>query len=268
MRYVVVFFLLCLFFNSELRAQKIENVRASSTDEKVTIVYEITGAKDGQKFKIRLYGSHDNYTTPLSFVSGDVGQGNELSAGSKRVEWDPKAELKEFDGEITFEVRAEIIISPVIKTPDVAPVQNATNVEKSEVIKILAPSITSKQKRGKYVQILWQGIQPSQLVKLELLKGGQTVTSIGEVSYKNDFPWQIPKGTKTGKDYQVKLTANNVSVVSDNFTIKPKVPFILKALPVVVVGGVVAVLAGGSGGGGGGGVKPDPSLPSPPSVPE
>jgi hypothetical protein len=267
MRYLIVFVLLCLFFNVDLRAQQIENVKASSTDEKVIIVYEITGAKEGQKFKIRLYGSHDNYTTPLNFVSGDVGQGNELSPGSKRVEWDPKAELKTFDGEITFEVRAEIIAPSVVKATEVGPAQNANDLGKSDVIKILAPAVSTQYKRGKFVQIRWQGIQPSQLVKLELLKTGRKVAAIGEVSYKSDFEWKIPKGTKKGKDYQVILTTNDGHVTSDNFQIKPKVPFILKALPVVVVGGVVAILLSGSSGGGGG-TKQDPSLPSPPSVPE
>jgi hypothetical protein len=261
MRSLIVFVLLCLFFSVELRAQQIENVKASSTDEKVIIIYEITGAKEGQKFKIRLYGSHDNYTTPLSFVSGDVGQGNELSPGSKRVEWDPKAELKAFDGEITFEVRAEIV-PPVVNTSDV-PVQNATNVGKSNAVKILAPMVSTQYKRGKYIQIRWQGVQPSQLVKLELLKNGRKVASIGEISYKSDFPWRIPKGTKGGKDYQVILTTNDSYVTSDNFEIRPRVPFILKALPVVVVGGLVAILVSG-----GGGAKQNPSLPSPPSVPE
>jgi hypothetical protein len=248
MRHLYKSILLIFLAQSCLIAQRIENVKAVASNDKVVVTYDIAEAVDGQKFKVRLYGSHDNFSSPLVMVSGDVGQNAELLAGiNKRIEWNAKSELKDYNGDITFEVRADII---------------------SAAVRIIGPSLGAKFKRGKNLEIEWKGIGSSQIVKLELLKGGYPLTQIGETSNRSNYTYTIPKGSKKGKDYQVRLTSNNATVISDIFTIKSRTPFIVKVLPVLVAGGVAAAVLGGGGTEDKGPTTPTgSSLPEPPGVP-
>src|SRR6266850_4032298 len=82
-------------------SQSIENVKASFRDGKVTVVYDLTGGKPNQKYSLQLFGSHNNFNSPLTQVSGDVGQ-NIGSGKEKKIEWNAKLELDEFKGNIAF----------------------------------------------------------------------------------------------------------------------------------------------------------------------
>jgi hypothetical protein len=244
MRYPLRFIALFLFAHTFVYAQRIDNVKAAVAGDKVVITYDINDAADGQKFKVRLYGSHDNFNNPLAQVSGDVGGSSELFPGlGKRIEWNAKSELKEFDGDITFEVRADVI----------------------SMVRFVGPSLGTKVKRGKNVDISWKGIGSSQVVKLELLKGGYTISGIGETSNRSTYSWTIPKSAIKGKDYQIKLTTSNTTITSDVFTVKSRTPFIVKVLPFLVAGGVAAVLLA-PGDEGGENIEPQNNdLPEPPS---
>jgi hypothetical protein len=218
-------------------AQRIENIKAEvlSDGERVVITYDITGANSGQKFKISLYGSHDNYANPLSMVNGDVGRDREIAAGNgKRIEWYAKNELREFSGDITFEVRAEMSASIYIETP----------------------SVGAKFKKGKTLDINWKGGTSSESVRLELLKGGAVVAQIASISNNQRYSWTIPTSIEKGKDYQVRLTADSGTSLSGDFGISSKMPLYVKLIPLVVVGGVAAILL----------TRPDPEkdLPAPP----
>jgi hypothetical protein len=220
-----------------VHAQRIENVRASTVDDKIIVTYDINGASEGQKFKSQLFSSHNNFSSPLIHVAGDVGLGNELLAGNtKRIEWNVKSEITDYTGDVTFEVRAEVIAAPLLLT---------------------SPQLSAKFKRGKILNINWKGGMPSENVRLELLKGGSTVSPITQLSNVGNYSWSIPKKTKKGSDYQIKLTSDRQSVVSNNFKIKNRTPFIVKALPVLAAGAVVYLITSG-------GKKEDNSLPEPP----
>jgi hypothetical protein len=245
MRYTLPTFALLLFANTLLVAQRIDNVKAATVGEKVVITYDINDAAEGQKFKVKLYASHDNFNNPLAQVSGDVGSNSDLFPGiGKRIEWNAKSELKEFDGDITFEVRADVI---------------------STAVRFVGPALGAKVKRGKTINIEWKGIGSSQVVKLELMKGGYPITQIGETSNRSNYTWTVPKAAAKGKDYQIKLTTNSTTITSDVFTVKSRTPLIVKVLPVLVVGGVAAAVLSGGGEGGGPGTEPQTNeLPEPP----
>jgi hypothetical protein len=221
MRYI----LLSLFGILSLSAfaQRIENIKAEviGDGEKVIVTYDIVGASDAQKFKVLLYSSHNGYATPLSLISGDAGVDRELFGGrGKRSEWSAKSELKEFSGDITFEVRAELVSSFFIESP----------------------TVNSKFKKGKTLDVRWKGGAPNESVRVDLLKGGVPVSQIANVSSGQSYSWVIPQSMEKGKDYQVKLTANSGTSVSGHFGISKKIPTYVKILPLVVVGGVVVFI--------------------------
>jgi len=236
MRRRLLFPLLLLTF--PLAAQRIENIKAEvfGEGEKVVITYDIAGAAQGQKFKVTVYGSHNNFAAPLTLVSGDVGRDREIPGGAnKRVEWSAKSELKDFVGDVTFEVRAEMVAAAFV---------------------IQQPVMGSKFKKGKVADIVWQGGVPGENVRLDLLKGGSVVSQIASLQNSARYSWAVPKSVAKGSDYQVRLSGESGTTTSGTFTVKPKSKFAIIALPIIAVGVVAAILL--NGGGGGGDLPPPP----------
>ncbi len=217
-------------------SQKIGNLKASTVGEKIFITYDIAAQYPGDKFDIDLYASSNNYSAPLQKLTGDVGKG--LSAGNgKRIEWDAKAELGDYQGEILFEIHAEVIAAFLI-----------TNEIKSA-------------RRGKSVQLNWRGGSKNQDVKIELLKSGVNQGVIATTSNSGSYFWSIPSNEKVDSDYELRLANAGETITTSQFSIKHKVPTLVKVIPVAVVAAVIG-LAGGS-------KSPsnsETSLPSPPDL--
>jgi hypothetical protein len=120
-------------------------------------------------------------------------------------------------------------------------------------------------KRGGSYNIGWKPGNTNP-VNIELFKGGQRIT--GEMNQPNNGSHTlfIPGSAKPGKDYRLKISdSRNVEDVlyTGNFTVKPKLPMLLKVLPVLaVVGGAAAFLGGGEKGPAG-----DTEIPAPPALP-
>ena len=211
--------LLLLLISTSLAAQRIENIRAEvfGEGEKVVITYDITGATQGQKFKVTVYGSHNNYAAPLTLVSGDVGRDREVTGGpNKRVEWSAKSELRDYSGDVTFEVRAELVAASFF---------------------IQQPTLGTKYRRGKTAEITWQGGTPGENVRLDLLKDGNVISQIASTQNSQRYSWPLQKSMSKGSGYQVRLSGESGTVTSGNFKVKSKTPFIVKALPFLAVGG-------------------------------
>jgi hypothetical protein len=153
----------------------------------------------------------------------------------KRIEWSAKDELKEFVGDVTFEVRAELVATFFVDSP----------------------AIGSKVKKGKTLNITWKGGSPGESMRLDLMKGGAVIAQIASVQNNQRFAWVVPKTMDKGSDYQVRLTGDSGSAMSGNFGIKSKTPFMLKILPVVAVGGIAYLVLGGK-------EKKESDLPKPP----
>jgi len=182
----------------------------------VIITYDLTGGQADQKYKVSVYGSHNNYSTPLSLVSGDV---NEVTPGTgKRIEWNAKGEIVDYNGDITFELRADPIAAALsLKTP-------------------------SGVKKGKVATISYQGVAPGESVKLELVKSGVVVNQVGVTSDPSKYTWTVPIDVDKGSDYQIRLTTGTRSTTSGSFSIKPKTKAWIYIVPAVVVTGVVVFL--------------------------
>jgi hypothetical protein len=237
----ITYLLTILFFgfSSIVNAQSITNIKAVFLDDKIIVSYDLIASDALQKFDVDLYSSVNNYSRPLVNVKGDVGKGLTAARG-KRIELDVLSELGKYEGDITFEVRAGVLVSST--PPSTA---NASN--------FLNPMEGSKFKRGKVYQIRWAGINESD-VELELYKSGVKQNTMGKSNKEKDFSWVVPEDTKPGTDYQIKLVSgtNKNIITSKTFKIGRKIPLGLKIAPILVVGGLAAALLGGSSGGGGG----------------
>jgi len=240
-----------LFSTISAWGQRIENPKALIIEDNVVVSYDLVGTKSDQSFEVHLYSSANQFLSPLTKVTGDVGKNIAPGVG-KQIMWDPTAELVKFRGEVTFEVRVTVF------TPFVS---------------FQSPQAGAGLKRGKINSIQWSGGDPQVKLQLELYHEGAKVGTIETTDNIGRFSWNTPLQTKPAKNYQIRI-ANEADdsefAFSPKFSIKPKTPIALKLLPVLVVGGVAALLLSGdsgepppTGGNGGGGDEPIPDPPGP-----
>ncbi len=221
-------------------AQSIQNVKATFLEGKVVVTYDLVGGKPDQKFALDLYGSHNNFSTPLTKVSGDAGKNITPGIG-KKIIWEAAQEFSTYRKDITFKVKGEAMALPFL---------------------FKTPVADASLRRGKKTKVKWEGGKPSQSVKLELYQGDKLIITVAETSNTGQYTWSIPKKQSKGS-YTLKLSTTPPSGLpagqagaggsetanSNAFKIKSKTPFLVKILPVAAVGGVLAFLAGGGGSG-------------------
>jgi hypothetical protein len=207
--------LICLLANP-CTAQQVSNVRATADSAFVTILYDLQGDLEGQLFSVELYGSHNEYTSPLLYVTGDVGS-NVKAGKDKKMVWQTR-ELNIFEGQITFDVRAELVFSPFV---------------------VKSPGKASGYKRGRTYKIEWAGGMPADKVNLELYRNNEKVSNISSSPNKGNQQWRVPDKTKPGGNYQLRVSSEanpeNVSL-SRTFSIRRRVPLVAKVLPFVLIG--------------------------------
>ena len=227
--------LLALSFPLLAFSQKLENLKAIVQGEKIIVTYDLSQGYAGDKFDILLYASHNNFSSPLQRVNGDVGRGLTPGKG-KTIEVDARNEIGNYKGELSFEVRAEVIAAFAL----------TNNI--------------SSAKRGKSIALAWRGGMKNQDVKIELLRAGVSQGAVGTAGNNGMYQWLVPSNHKTGTDYQLRLVNGKETVTTGRFAIKHKVPTLLKVLPLVAVATVVGLV---------GGSKPGPAkanLPLPPDL--
>ena len=249
LKYFLSIIFLLLLVSLQVSAQQVSNVNARLSGENVIITYDLVGAKVGQKFRIELYSSHDNYQSPLKEVSGDVGE-NQLGGSGKQITWRAKQELHVFSGNVTFEVRSTITFSP---------------------IQITSPTSSSSFKTGSSLPVKWSGGMPNSTLQLELLKSNSLSRTIGTTANTGLYTWPIPKDLEKGSDFSLKMydpsDRANTEIVSSNFVIKGAGSPAKFLIPLAVVGAGAGVFLALKGGGPEDPVINPPieeSLPSPP----
>jgi len=243
-------FTFCFIFLISLRgwSQSVQFVRAQVSGENVIINYDLNG-ESGQIFNIEIYSSHNNFTIPLTRVSGDAG--DNIQAGSnKQIVWEAKKELKIFTGDISFEVKARSIYLPVIFT---------------------SPTSETNVTGGKSLIVRWRGGVDGEQLAITLLKDGVLFESFGNIKNTGSYTWAVPKKVPKSSNYKIRMVSSGR--YADTFE---SVPFTLKKASkawiyvlggAVVVGGVAAAASGGNGNGNGGGIICDGCLPDPPGPP-
>jgi hypothetical protein len=216
-----------LLGSAVLHAQTIENLRVTFDGQKVFITYDLLHPNPGEKFQVAIFGSHDNYTIPLSFVEGEVGQ-NIYPGKSKQVVWNVKNVLPpDFDGELIFKIRVTDLAAAI------------TFIPLSKVA----------YKKGQPVDIQWTGGSSSDLITIQLYRGGAVKSTIVDKSTNSHMhQWQMPRNQKAGKEYTLRVFNSlqpNEFVTSQAFRIKPKVPIIVKLGVLAGVGAGAFILFSG-----------------------
>jgi hypothetical protein len=108
------FFLYLLVILTVSHAQSVSGVRPAQDGNKINIYYNIVGAKYNQSFDVSVYFSNDGgntYAGPLQAVEGDVGE--VLTGGSKMITWDVLYDEFDIAGDMVFDVRMDVIETPI-----------------------------------------------------------------------------------------------------------------------------------------------------------
>lgn len=234
--------LLLCFIGMSAYAQKaiIKNIELAG--EKIIVHYDLEDDNPNNEYQINLYASKDKFSAPLTKVTGDVGPDVKPGVG-KRMEWSLLQEYGSFKGKLSLEIRGKVFV-PFVKL-------RGFDTEK-------------KYKRGNSYDLAWRPGNTNP-IHIELYKGSQRVS--GELNHPNNGTYSLSIGSKVkpGDDYRIKITdskQNDEIVYSGYFSISPKIPFVLKLIPIVaVVGGVGVIAASGGSEGGGSQSIPLPKLP-------
>ena len=215
---------LCIFVSSAF-AQNVIIKKVELQGDKVIVHYELDDSNPNHEYQLQLYASKDNFAAPLTKVKGDVG--DEIKPGSdKKIEWNIREELGGYKGRISLEVRGKVFAA---------------------FVRLQNFDVDKKYKRGKSFNLNWKSGNTNP-INIELYKGSERVG--GEVNHPNNgsFTMFVPSQAKPGKDYRLKIsdTKNGSDVIyTGYFKVTPKIPLLVKALPVLIIGGAIAVLAGG-----------------------
>lgn len=226
LRYIqIVFFLFTAGISRHLCAQSIEIDFIEMTGRNVVIHYNLDdGANSVRQFLVQLYSSQDNFTTPLTRVSGDVG--TEVTAGfDKKIVWDVTQEFGPYKGDVSFELRGRVYV-PFVRIKD---------IQEGQVFK-----------HGKNYPLNWTSGNLSGQVNIELFNAaGERIWGENNVGNVGKFDWYIPGSVKKGKNYRLKFTNvkdRNDVVFSPAFVIKPKIPLVAKVAGIVVLAAGVELL--------------------------
>ena len=110
---ILLLFLSILLCSINIYAQKISDVNAYVSSDKIIIDYSINGAKFNESFHVYLLVSFDNGKSydPMYEVQGDVGDG--IKNGKHQIIWDALKERPFTDEELKFDVRATTIVKEI-----------------------------------------------------------------------------------------------------------------------------------------------------------
>lgn len=224
-KYFLLTVVFSLFFTFQSWSQDIEIVKIEIRSEQIFINYAIDDQNPNNEYLVTLYSSADNFSAPLTNITGDVGQ--EVKPGMRTAIWNIVDDLGQYEGALSIEVRA-IVFIPFIR------LQNFTE---------------GKYKRGKPYDLKWRPGNTNP-IHIELYRKGTRLQ--GELNHPNNGSYTInfSSEVKTGTNYQIKLTDSKHPeefVFTTDFKIKRKIPILIIALPVAAGLGYLAysLLSGG-----------------------
>lgn len=231
-----------LFFITSITfatGQELDSISMTFADGQVVVRYDFLTGEEGVDYELYLYGSHDNFSKPLLYTSGDVGKNIQIGKG-KVIYWDAKKELGNFRGDFSLKIRGSKYI----------PFVTYQNIH--ENIKI---------KRGESFNIRWKSSTKADQVLLKIQRNGVPISDPISVDNLGNFTWEVPANLKAGKGYSVQiLDAKNLirEETSKLFIVRRKIPLTFKVIPIAVAAGAAAYLLT---------QEKDNGIPEPPSPP-
>lgn len=223
--YLKHFLIIGVFFlwtASYVKAQNIQNFAFKIEGTKIRATYDLSGEK-AERYTITLFSSANDFTTPLKYVTGDVGE-DVIPGTGKTILWDARREFAEFKGSINLKIKYKL-----------KPFQTFTEILEG-----------SKFKRGKPQTIKWLDGPKALTTELDLYQGNDFVEKITINKSGIDWTWDLNKKTKTGEAYKFKTTINGKAAFSPEFKITRKVPIVIIIIPIVAVGVVAGILISGT----------------------
>jgi hypothetical protein len=228
-------------------AQSVAIKKIELAGGQIVVHYDLEDSNPANEYQLNLYASRDNYVSALAKVAGDIGSEVKPGAG-KQVRWNVREEWGGYQGRVSLEIRGKVYLP---------------------FVKLQQFDANKTYRRGRSYNLQWKSGSTNP-IHIEVYQGGRRIA--GEMNQPNNgaHTFFLPARTPKGDDYRIKISDSkqpeNV-IFTPDFTVKPKVPFLLKALPVAAaVGALVFLLPELTRNGrGAGGVAPtDENLPLPP----
>ena len=205
-------------------SQIIENIRARTEGTKIIIQYDLKVASVDSPIvaqndfwvEIKAYSSHNFFAAPLANVVGAIGK---VTPGiNKQIEWQYGKELDNFNGNLSFEIGAEVIF----------------------LLKFIAPKQSIR--RGKDNSFAWYGGRVNDQIHFELISSDKDVvwetTHLSETGILN---LKTERSLPLGKGYQLQMISKDEKITIP-IKVKRKVARFWLVSPVVVAVGVAAYL--------------------------
>ena len=224
LRFLLLSFGISLLFLSPVFSQVIENIRARTEGKRIIIQYDLNVASndfqmaDQNDFwvEVNAYSSHNFFAAPLANVSGAIGK--VIPGIDKQIEWQYGKELDNFNGNLSFEIGAEVIFH----------------------LKFITPKQSIR--RGKDNAIAWTGGRVNDQIHVELISSTKDVvwktTALSETGILN---LKTERSLPLGKGYQLQMISKDEKITIP-IKVKRKVARFWLVSPVVVAVGVAAYL--------------------------
>lgn len=220
MKKLIIVITLFFLLDTQAFSQDIEIVNIYLNNGLVEIQYNLKDERIDRRYSINLYNSKDNFIQPMEFVSGDVGI-NIAVGEKKKLIWDAKKELGDnYTGKLSVELKGNYYI----------PFVNIEGITSS-----------SEFKRGSKQDFVWSGGRGDNVLKFELYRDENLVTTFKERPNTGETELHFPSNIPPGDNYRIKISDKNNRdeiVFTEYFTIKRKYP-----LSYQIIAGTLAVAA-------------------------
>ncbi len=209
---------------ASVQAQEFSIKQAELAGSTLNLHYDLLDTTKARTYSVYVYSSRDNFATPLTKLSGDMGL-EVKPGGNRKISISLADEFgAAFAGDVEFEIRGHVYIP---------------------FIRFNSASISGEHRRGVPFLVKWTGGTRQNILNFQLYKGKKLVHTFSNVANASEYKMVIPTSTKPGSDYYFRVSdtknADQV-VISPTFKIKPKIGLAWKILPIVAVGAAIPFL--------------------------
>ena len=219
--------------------QELDSVSMEFEGGKVVVHYDFLDGEVDELYELYLFGSHDNFSEPLQFTTGDVGKNIKIGSG-KKIYWDAKRELGNFKGDFSLKIKGSIYL----------PLVTFQNIHSK-----------LKLRRGDEFDIRWVPNTKDKSVLLKLQRNGVPIVEPFVIDNTGEYRWNIPARLKAGKGYSIQIIDQKNLMkeeTSASFSVKRRVPLSVKIIPTMIAAGAAAYFVT---------KEQDQGIPGPPAPP-